>query len=265
MLKKLVILVTVLVLASVGFAKTQGTPGLKAAWDWENGGADISGQGDFAMNAVIQAGTPLQADPLGQKGTVLNLANGWAKATASPDGELDFDADMTLRFMVYCGANDQSWKKIVAIGDFDDGRVRVFNQQSGIIWDSNLSQPDEGWNPQQQWWLGWSPNTWHDVVITHASPGTTGANQKVYSDGVLVDSQSTLGGDLWDFTGIVQFGAGDGAIWMLDQVALWNGVATAQQVADLYSGAKTIYNVGIPEPATMTMLGLGVLALIRRK
>ncbi len=102
---------------------------------------------------------------------------------------------------------------------------------------------------------------WHHVAATW---NEAEGRATIYIDGGSVAGGETVIGvftDGTDFlsTGRNQFGKGHANslryVGSADELALWTGELTAQQVADQYLSA-------LPEPASLLMLGLGAMALL---
>jgi len=109
---------------------------------------------------------------------------------------------------------------------------------------------------------------WYHVVVTYSSAEGT-AN--IYVNGELNISQTktTILTPLSDTDAAVAIGAraksdytpealGTSTDGLIDEVAIWDRVLTSAQVA-------YIYNNGVPEPATLALLGLGSLSLLYRR
>ena len=102
---------------------------------------------------------------------------------------------------------------------------------------------------------------WHHLVVTRSGTDVL-TDVAVYVDGVAM-SQTALGAGSMSTADAIRIGArADGtqrADGGMDEVALFNTELSASDVTDLY-------NAAIPEPATMTLLGVGgLLALVRRR
>jgi hypothetical protein len=120
---------------------------------------------------------------------------------------------------------------------------------------------------------GVDEDAWHHVVAAYDSSANTG---KLFVDGVLIETQSNVGTPDTS-TAKLTIGAQDTNGFRsftdrIDEVAIWSralsdgGVSDGQtaggEVAELWNSGD---GVQIPEPATMTLLGLGGLALLIRR
>ncbi len=110
---------------------------------------------------------------------------------------------------------------------------------------------------------------WRRVIVTRGQVNNQWIT-KGYVDGVLFvqantgvdgnDSMYTYANGQNGFTNVLfgRNGAGAPSGWV-SEVRMWDTMLTDEQARDL--GGLSV----VPEPATMTLLGLGALALIRRK
>lgn len=115
---------------------------------------------------------------------------------------------------------------------------------------------------------GVSTAAWHHVAHVFSSDGTN-TTLSIYFDGSFVDSRTTLTSNV-NFASLL-FGrernspdpTGD-RDWdgMLDEIALWDRALTAGEVAQLHS--LGLAGSPIPEPGSVALCGLTLLALFRR-
>ncbi len=156
-------------------------------------------------------------------------------------------------------AFDQSWQGLVAKGEGDSwrvarrsgGNVMAYAGGSGDTGDVGPDVSDGGWH--------------HIVAITEHNVST-----RIWVDGALVDTGGapTIGNDNLDRglnpmmiggnpdTAGDNFRSWNGAI---DDVAIWTRPLSDNEVGHLWNGGAG--NAVIPEPTSMTLVGLGLLAL----
>ena len=228
------------------------------------GAADWSGNG-YALNLAggITKGVahPLPYDPnnmaFALDGTSAYLA---ASAPISPsafagDGsysiELWFNADKRQQADLLALTGTGTNNHFILFELETDGRIRFLHRvPAGAGGGTSLYSQTL-----------YSINDWHHVVAVKDA-----TEMKLYIDGVLDPIAAT---DATTVNGAMDIAFGrlgknytgrylDG---MLDEMALFDRALTAEEVMDHYLGLCEV----IPEPATLSLVGLGVLALLRRR
>ena len=98
---------------------------------------------------------------------------------------------------------------------------------------------------------------WQHFVFTFESANVTQGQAAFYKDGELLVSGLLLKGSAWSSFRLGETGA-DGLDGGVDEVAVYDYALTAGQVREHYLAS-------IPEPATLSLLALGGVALVRRR
>jgi len=171
-------------------------------------------------------------------GTEDRTAGGWFKCTA-PDPV----ASMNNRWVGLIGASG-NWSLLV--GGWGDRRTRAAWEHGGAI-EYPANPLDDG--------------LWHNIVMVDHLSATDGF-QKLYIDGLLAAQISTTNTAQGDFGNVALGDDVPDNSWgerhfqgQMDQCFFANNAMTQAEIQAF---------TGIPEPATLTLLGLG-LALLRRK
>jgi hypothetical protein len=93
------------------------------------------------------------------------------------------------------------------------------------------------------------------------NPGSTWPEYRVYIDGVYFAAVSIISGDMSPPIDHLRIGAMQrfALKGLMDDLAIWDVALNVDEIQALAAGGP------VPEPATIMLLGLGALTLIRRK
>jgi hypothetical protein len=111
---------------------------------------------------------------------------------------------------------------------------------------------------------GAGSTSWHNVIVTYDNDGGSEEGEglhTVYIDGVQVatmENASPLDAVEALVIGGHRYGTGRNFDGLIDDVGFWSRILTSDEITSLQTNA-------IPEPTTLGLLGLGGLALLRRR
>jgi hypothetical protein len=258
--------------------------GLVAQWDFDGDigswmVTDTSPSG--GMDGALTSNAAVIADPYGQRGGVLDPTLGYAQVPTVQKA-VNFNTTYTMSYWVgpvdrnQNGLNDdvnEQWKWILMDSTGGAGH-RMASMNSGML-GAVQHNPGDGWNPINIWrGSAWDPadpgydgtGPWHHCLYTY-----DGNIQYGYVDGVLYQTTDRADGGWWNWPlpGTVHLGAdgngANGTAWLIDEISFVHGYSDPTIVANLYAGGDVASQPWVPEPATIALLGLGGLALMRRK
>jgi hypothetical protein len=103
-----------------------------------------------------------------------------------------------------------------------------------------------------------SEDTWYNIALIRDS---SAKDVDLYLDDSLLDTYSYTTGPEGYTQGALSVGGYGGKMFegTIDEFAIFNSQLTGQNVTDIYNAAQ------VPEPATIMILGLGAIALIKKR
>lgn len=236
---------------------------------------DISGHA-LALDAEIQADSTVVVDatrPGAAPGNqVLNTGQVGLGAFSPYDARLDTGANgMTFAFWAK-HENTAAFQAVFGRGPFAE---RIFNQGGTYaLAISNGANAPGGFQIADLSAGGLNDGEWHHVAISLDLSNPADPRFLAYTDGVLsnnLPADNGTGNLTSAITGLTaigngmdiagrQFDNGDrfpGA--MVDDLAMFSGVLTADEVAGLASGQLSLHDFRIPEPASFALAGIALL------
>jgi len=258
MCKRLFVLVLVLGLAGNAFADMRGY------WKLDGNGLDSSAYGN---NGTPNANVTPTADRFGNPTGAMYFTDGNGLIDVGDDASLNLTGAMTITGWAYLDTSSSvhGRRNSRILGKMDGGGQRAWSSGmeknvDGLPYPATIQVSPDGSGvvsciddatiPLDQWfhYAGvYNPGTAMEVYINGdlAYSLTTGVPASQYSangHNVLIGNRPACGDCGW-------YGA-------LDEVRIYSDALNETQIEEI---------MAIPEPATMLMLGLGGLALIRRK
>ena len=283
MFKKLFCLLAVLAIAGTASAD------LLAYYDFSDAGAlpttENEGTAGTAANGILMNGASvvdLDPDERGVEhvlnldygdGTVhqfMDIGGGTSTGWANWNGEAGNLQPLTVAAWIYVTPGTWgNWRVIAGHGYEQSWTLATGTQPNPdadqVAWSAHRGLA--AWDPIIGT-TGVADGYWHYVAGTVVGPGLA----ELYIDGVLQGSKACWQGVNY-YEGDVEIGSPGGTnlgydfTWngQMDNVAIYNEALTGTQIADLYIGTASEFRPTVPEPTTIALLGLGGLALLRRK
>jgi len=240
-------------LVFASFASASIVDGLQGYWQFNGDGSDSSGNSrDLTVTAEYSGGLFGQAMNLG--GSTSNYAT-----RSSDDDAFDFGTS-DFAIQTWVNWNTAAGEQVI---------IEKFYGQNGPGW--TLTKLNSN---QFQFYLtngvansdviSITSETWHQIIINRS-----GDWLDVYFDNANIIHTSITGVSVPDTTMPLLIGKRneyDGrdfaANGIIDETAIWSRAMTTSEITSLYNNGTGMI---LPEPATIALLGFGVLALIGNK
>ncbi len=254
-MKTLMMLCVVCAMASVGQA------GLVAHWTFdEASGAALDSSGNGFSGTIIGTVTQGQTGQIG--GAYLFSGSGWVDFGGGMFTSLITNFPISISYWI------QSTSAVTtecAVWMGKRGSTQQYLQTGMKMGNANAAYRNTDFDNAVAWKDNGTTHTeadgaWHHIVAVY--PDAT--VRYVYVDGVLADSTTFTQNY---FTGTNQVAVGnnnrnttftDPFDGLIDDVQIWNEALGAEAIADIYAA-------GLPEPATLVLLGMGGLLAVRKR
>jgi hypothetical protein len=241
MFKKFLVLVLLLGIAA---GTAVADPNLVAWWEFDEGSGSSAGDSSGYGNTGTINGATWVDDQFGGKALSFDGTDDGVVASVG-SGSLAMGGDqLTIAAWIY-PTSDSAWDRIVVrAGSYYFSRYNVSDPYNALY---IMGSDPEGWSKSA---LGAVPlNTWTHVAFVY-----DGSNAISYIDFEYSNTTARTG-NLINTGDDVVIGGYDAEQFdgMIDDVRIYDRALTAGEIA------------AIPEPATIALLGLGGLALLRKK